>query len=528
MRTLTAAVTTAALLAATSACGSEPEGSAQEQSTTTAVVQTGSTTTTAPAEILEPSGTLRIGEFAPVNSYDPARAQTAQSTYLYPVYDTLLRQNSDFELIPHLATAWEALDSNTWRFDLRDDVAFHDGTPFDAEVVKANLDRQKATEGNPNASVFAPMSEVTIVDKYTVDVSFSVPSPAFPLEMSMVMGMMVSQASLEEDLTRSPAGSGAWIWSATDSQAGVVEVFELNPDYWAPELQGVERIEVQTIADNNARANALLAGDIDIASTVRDAQYALAEQAGMNVLSVPAVLHFLLIADRTGDQFAPLGDLRVRQAIGYAIDREGYVATVHAGLGESVGGFYGPAIAEWHSPALDSAFDYDLTRARALLTEAGYPDGFTVKMPTMPPIASQVDAIAQMLGQIGITVEQDQIPAGAIGGYVRGGNAAITWYRGLLYYPGKTFGDFFGPALNPFKLDDNDDLRELVAEANATLDFDRRKAIFDQVGSELMERGVAFPLAHAGQNIAWSSAVSGVVMGLNMQGPMPYGVRIDR
>lgn len=517
----------AALLATTSACGSEQDSGAQDQTTTTAAAQGGATTTTAPPEVLEPSGTLRIGEFAPVNSYDPARAQTAQSTYLYPVYDTLLRQNSNYELIPHLATDWEALDSNTWRFFLRDDVKFHDGTAFNADAVKANLDRQKTTEGNPNASVFAPMSEVTIVDTYTVDVSFTVPSPAFPLEMSMVMGMMASPASLEEDLTRSPAGSGAWIWSAADSQAGVVEVFELNPDYWAPELQGVERIEVHTIADNNARVNALLAGDIDIASTVRDAQYAQAEQAGMNVLSVSAVLHFLLITDRTGDQFAPLGDPRVRQAIGYAIDRVGYVATVHAGLGDTVGGFYGPSIAEWHNPSLDLAFDYDLARARALLAEAGYPEGFTVRMPTMPPIATSVDAIAQMLGQIGVIVEQDQIPAGAIGGYVRGGDAAITWYRALLYYPGKTFGDFFGPALNPFALNDNDDLRALVAEANSTLDPARRKEIFDQVGAQLMERGVAFPLAHAGQNIAWSPSVSGVVMGLNMQGPMPYGVRIN-
>src|SRR5690606_35898318 len=112
------------------------------------------------------------------------------------------------------------------------------------EVVKANLERQASTEGNPNASVFTTLESVEVVDDHTVDVVFSEPSPAFPLEMSMVMGMMVSPNALDADLTRAPAGSGPWIWQEDESQAGVVEVFELNPDYWNPDAQGVERIEV--------------------------------------------------------------------------------------------------------------------------------------------------------------------------------------------------------------------------------------------------------------------------------------------
>ncbi|WP_395160222.1 ABC transporter substrate-binding protein [Ilumatobacter sp.] len=475
-----------------------------------------------------PAGVLRVGEFAPAATFDPAGAQTAQSAYLAAVYDTLTRQNASFELEPHLATSWEALDANTWQFILRDDVTFHDGTPFDAEAVKANLDRQKSAEGNPNTAVFAPISKVTVVDPYTVDVAFGVPAPAFPLEMSMVMGMMASPAALDTDMTRAPAGSGPWIWNGADSQAGVVEKFDVNPDYWAPELQGVEHIEVYTIADNNARVNALLAGDIDMAATVRDAQFAQAKEAGMNVSSTAAVMPYLLIADRNGDRFEPLGNPLVREAIGYALDRGAYIDAVHAGLGDSVGGFYGPNFTEWHNPDLDNAFDYDPDRARELLAEAGYPDGFTIEMPVMPPISTAVEAFAQMLGQVGITVEQVQIPAGAIGGYVRGGEAAITWYRALLYYPGKTFGDFTGPALNPFGLDDVADLEAMIAEANSTLDVEERKAIFDEVGAELLNRGVAFPMGHAGQNAAWGSHVTGdVVLGLNMQAPLYYTVRVD-
>src|SRR5690606_16028346 len=153
---------------------------------------------------------------------------------------------------------------------------------------------------------------------------FSEPAPAFPLEMSMVMGMMVSPDALDGDLTRAPAGSGPWIWQADESQAGVVEVFELNPDYWDPSVQGVERIEVQAIADNNARVNALMAGDIDLASSVQANQVADLESAGMDVVNVAATLPFLVIVDREGATVPALADVRVRQAIGYAIDREAF------------------------------------------------------------------------------------------------------------------------------------------------------------------------------------------------------------
>lgn len=474
-----------------------------------------------------PEGTLRIGEFAPVATYDPAGAQTSQSAYLYPVYDTLTRQAEDFSVQPSLATDWEQVEPEVWRFSLRDDVVFHDGARFDGEVVKANLERQAATEGNPNASVFATLDRVDVVDEFTVDVVFTEPAPAFPLEMSMVMGMMVSPNALEADLTRAPAGSGPWIWQADESQAGVVEVFDLNPEYWDPSAQGVERIEVQSIADNNARVNALMAGDIDLASSVPADQVEAIEAAGMETVSAAAYLPFLVIVDREGTTVPALGDVRVRQAIGYAIDREAFRDTIYDGQGDAIGGFYGPQFAEWHNPELDDLFEYNPDRARELLAEAGYADGFEVEMPVMPNISAPVEAIAQMLGQVGIRVVQDPIQSGAIGGYMRGGEAELSWYRALLYYPGKTYGDFTGPALNPLGLGDVDDLRDMLAEANATPDVEERSEIFDEVAREVMERGMVFPLTHAFQTAAWRENVSGPVLGLNMQAPMPYGVRVD-
>jgi peptide/nickel transport system substrate-binding protein len=170
------------LAVAASACGG---GDDATDSVPTSAVGSGSV---APP----PLGDLRIADFGDVTTFDPAMTQFAQAGYLYPVYDTLVRQRPAGELVPHLATSWSMPDPTTWRFELRDDVLFHDGSRFDAPAVKANLERAKATQGNPNAPTFASITDVVVVDPTTVDVHFAGPNPTFPLEMSMVQGMMVA------------------------------------------------------------------------------------------------------------------------------------------------------------------------------------------------------------------------------------------------------------------------------------------------------------------------------------------------
>ncbi|MGI9597171.1 MAG: ABC transporter substrate-binding protein, partial [Acidimicrobiales bacterium] len=225
---LLGAILSLALLAA--ACGSDDDTTAGDEETTdtTEAEESGGISTTAAGADEEPeeeeeeameesasaSGTLRYVEFSPVTTFDPAKAQTAQSVYLYPVYDTLTRQNNEFGLEPSLATSWEQPDPNTWVFQIRDDITFHDGSALDGQVVADNMNRSKATEGNPNGATWAGFEEASATGDYEVTATFGVPQPQFPIEMSMVMGMMVSPTAMadETDLTRDPQGSGPWIW----------------------------------------------------------------------------------------------------------------------------------------------------------------------------------------------------------------------------------------------------------------------------------------------------------------------------
>ena len=183
-------------------------------------------------EVAAPSGTLRFVEFSPVTTFNPAKSQTAQAAYLYPEYDTLTRQTATFDLEPGIATSWTSPDANTWVFTIGEGIVFHDGEELNAQVVADNMNWHAATDGNPNAATWAGFDTAT-ADGNEVTANFNTPQPQFPLEMSMVMGMMVSPAAIaaDTDLTRAPAGSGPWIWQADESEAGVTEVFTLFADY---------------------------------------------------------------------------------------------------------------------------------------------------------------------------------------------------------------------------------------------------------------------------------------------------------
>ncbi len=486
-----------------------------------------------PAEAAAASGTLRYVEFSPVTTFDPARAQTAQSVYLYPVYDTLTRQNNEFGLEPALATSWEQPDPNTWVFQLRDDVVFHDGSAFDAQVAADNLNRSKAVEGNPNGATWAGFTEATATGDYEVTATFAVPQPQFPIEMSMVMGMMISPTAIadEADLTRNPQGSGPWVWQDGESEAGVTEVYTVFDGYWNPADQGVERIEATAVPDNVARLNALLTGETDIMGSIRDAQIGDALDAGNEVISVPNYFPYMGIVGRGGDGVdADLLQLdQIRQAVAYAIDRDAYNQAIHAGRGDDKGGIYPSAFSDWHVPELDDTFTYDPERSRELLAEAGYPDGITLQTPIMPAIQPHVELVTQMLGAVGITLEQTQINNGELGPRVRAGEWGLYWGRELLYHPANTYPKYTAEqgVWNPFRLDDLSDVNAIVAEGAAATDLATQQELFGQAATELINRNIIVPLAHGSQNGAYAPNVTGVVMGLNMQAIMPYGVRVD-
>ncbi len=357
-------------------------------------------------------GTLTLGAIGEQTSWDPAQAHVGHSLQLYqPVYDTLILREPDGTLSPMLATEWAYNDDRTQlTIDLRDDVTFSDGAAFDADAVKANIDHFKTANGR-QAAQLAAVESAEVVDEDTVQLNLTAPDPALEFYLSQAAGLMGSPEALgTEELASVPVGSGPYVWDASASVAGSQYTFTAREDYWNPDLQKFDKIVFKVLTDVTARLNAIVSGQVD--STVLDARTAdQAEQANLAILEDYQVdWQGLLLFDREGKLDPALGDVRVRQAINYAIDRETLLDQLLSGRGEVTHQVFGPDSGAYVEE-LDELYSYDPDKARELLADAGYEDGFDLKIPVLAGFDPIVAALGQQLGEVGIRVTSETVAA---------------------------------------------------------------------------------------------------------------------
>jgi peptide/nickel transport system substrate-binding protein len=514
------------------ACGGDDSGGDDAAGGGTGADQS-STSTTAETETppATPTGVLRMSSTLYPLSLDPQRDTNFKGVWFYPEYDSLTMQDAKGEPQPWLATSWERPDPLTWRFKLRTDVTFHDGSHFDATVVKKNLDRTKLDKASPHAAVVAPISEVVVVDPQTVEVKFKTPSPAFPTEMSNNPGMMVSGKAIDSgaDLTRSPAGSGGWIWDASKSVPQQSETYNANPNYWNKGVVHVQQIVITHINDINARHNALESGQIDVVDDGAIARKKDLEAKGFKAITFPVTMEAIIIMDRTGKLQPELANPKVREAIAWLIDREGYLSAVHNGEGSDVAGLYPPGV-KWYNPALDKLRDVNVERSKTLLKEAGYPNGFSVRVPSYAALDQKLGAFAQMLAPAGIKVELVQVQSGVIAAEYRQGKWAIGYALPRQLHPFTQFAQYISNAgtYNPFGATDTADLSAKVAEA-ASLDDDSAKPRWDEIQREVVERNILMPMGHTGIISFLAKSVRGnPYLGGEQPSPHPHGLWVDK
>lgn len=474
----------------------------------------------------EPTGTLRIGHWVETLSMDPLFANTHQGYLLMPSYDTLFEIDGAYQPLPSLVTAWTQPDEFTVGLTLRDDVLFHDGSAFTAETVKANFDRAIATPTAPNANMFSLIESTEVVDDTHATVHFSAAYPNFFYNMSTIAGAMVSSEALAAgaDLTREEAGSGGWIWQKDLHQEGSKHVYKANPDYWNGDAVHVETIETTVIQDNTARMNAFTSGQIDILSNVTPSQTSEVPQDSLTLADYTITVS-LSIFDREGALVPALGEEKVREAVGYLIDRDGFNAVVFDGQGDAgPGGFASPTTV-WYDEALD-ARALDVEKATALLAEAGYADGFSVDLAITPAIKAHAVAIQQMLAAGGITVNLIDVQGSEYTAALRKGEYAI----GILVPTSIDIDQWWtrsvsntGP-LNGFGLTDLADLEEEY-EAAAGKPTEERVPVMKEIQAQVLERGVAFPLTQQPRQSAISESVKASEMPIYAPedwAPRPY------
>ena len=375
--------------------------------------------------------TVRWARSADVTTLDPHVFNTGTNFVLmHQMYETLVNRSADGKLVPTLATSWKLTsDPSVWEFKLRSGVKFHDGTPFTAKDVVFSLNRAKG----PNAqvkSLLASVESITAVDDLTVHVKTKGPNLIFPNNLTNLFIMSEEWAKknnatetqdatskTENGATRAVNGTGPYTLASREVDSRTV--MKLNPNYWGKGSAPLEVTELVylPIKSPATRVAALLSGEVDFAQDIPAQDVARLKQdsklrinegpenrsifLGLNVGSAE-----LKTSNIKGKN--PFADPKVREAVELAIDRDAIKRSVMRGL-SNPSGIMAPSFVHGYDKAMAAYPKADVNKAKALLKEAGYPDGFTVTLhsPNDRYVNDEAisTAIAGFLGRIGIKTE---------------------------------------------------------------------------------------------------------------------------
>ncbi len=341
--------------------------------------------------------------------------------------DGLFGFDDEMAIIPMLATGYEANeDATEFTITLREGIQFSDGTPWNAEAAKVNLDRWGDKNlGLKRTTLLCNVLESTeIVDDYTVKVKLVEPFGAFIPTLAHPACVCVSPKVIEkgnEEAAKAPVGTGQYTF--VEWIAGEHATIALNKDWWGydPEIcggtalvdpdAGFKTITFKPVSENATRVAMLQSGDAQVIWPVPtesldmlrgDSSVAVGQEDGI-------VVRYLMM----NNQKAPFNDVRVRQAINYAINKEAYCAVVKNNVAVPGTSIIGPAVQYYKA---NDPYPYDIEKAKSLLAEAGYPDGFSTSLICASTTSNlkQAEFLQQQLAQVGITMEINALESAVV------------------------------------------------------------------------------------------------------------------
>jgi len=334
-----------------------------------------------------------------------AAAAIAEVT-LVNLYEALTRIDADGKVGPGLAKSWTVSDDQTtYTFTLRETAKFHNGKPATSADVKFTLDRARAADStNPQKAWFKAIADVQTPDPKTVVVTLSQPDGLFLFHMGLGAAVIQS-AETQPTNKQTPVGTGPfkferWI-------AGDRVILVRNPDYDGPK-PALERVSFRFIADPAAQVSSILAGDVDTVPQFNtyEALPQFRNDPRFRVTTGVGEGETLL---STNNAKKPFDDVRVRRALAHAIDRKTLIEGAMSGLATPIGSHFAPNRPEYVD--LTNVYPYDVNKAKALLAEAGYPQGFETTLRLPPPIYARRsgELVAAMLAEAGIRVRIENL-----------------------------------------------------------------------------------------------------------------------
>jgi peptide/nickel transport system substrate-binding protein len=480
-----------------------------------------------------PPRELSIGLASTVTSMDPHYHNlTPNNSVLRHVFDSLIKQDPSQALVPSLAKSWRTLDATTWEFKLRQNVTFHDGAPFTAEDVAFSFKRAPNVPNSPSS--FAPylkaITEVIVKDPHTIHLKTATPYPLMPNDIAtvLIVSKKAAERAATEDFNSGKATIGTGPYKFAEYVPNQRVVFTPNFNYWGGE-EPWEKVTFKMLTSAPARVAALLSKDVDAIEGVPTADLAMLSKdkrvAVFNKISNRIIYLHLDSGRATGSPFVfdkagkaleknPLADVRVRQAISAAIDRNAITSRIMEGSALPAGqflpeGFFG--VSKNLKPQ-----KVDVALAKKLLADAGYPNGFamTLHSPAGRYINDEkiAQAVAQMLSRVGIDTKVETMPPSVF--FTRGTKLEFSF---MLVGWGSETGEASSPLRALVATYDKDkgmgvsnrgrfsnaDVDRLLNEALATIDDTKRASLLAQSTEVAMREAGIVPLHY--EVSAWAT-----------------------
>jgi peptide/nickel transport system substrate-binding protein len=483
-------------------------------------------------------GKLAVGWGGDFNTLDPHVNSSGgfdDSIIMWSAFDRLIERSPGGRLYPGLAREWSVSeDGLRWSLKLREGVKFHDGTDFNAEAVKVNLDRIADPATKSPYAIFAlgPYASCEVIDQYTIELQMTRVYTVLPTALSTYGLGMVSPAAIEQygsDLGRHLVSTGPFLlkeWVPRDHLTLI-----MNPEYdWASDRQPhggrpyLDEVTIYFIPDDATRATAFESGQIDMAAHVAPADWRQFEEAGNFLTTKIPMENYPPAGSHINVSKFPTDDVKVRQAIEHAINREEINEVFLEGTAVEADGIV--STFAWAYESDSALYQFDPAKASALLDESGWildgdirrkeGDDLEIIYMTYPNLVALGEVIQAQLQSVGFRVEIMAVDDPANKAEAQAGKHHLTW----TYWEGVDPADLFkifGAGENNVNITDGwnfshysvPELDQLFEEGEATLDQEARQAIYSEIQMRVMQDAAFIPLYNVTTLWAFDKALAG-------------------
>lgn len=451
------------------------------------------------AQAAKRGGTLKVVSPHNPTSMDPITGRHGNDhILLFPVFETLINVDLDTLLPkPGLAESWSNADPLTLVLNLRRGIKFHDGTPFDAEAVRFNLERARNDERSRVKIDLIFVKSIDVTGEYQVTLKLSEPDIVLLAVLSDRAGMMSSPKAVKEAgdrYERVPVGTGPWkLVSWRDAEK---LVYARNDLYWSEKAAWLDGLEISVIPEVNTGLRTVIAKQNDFAFQLAPQQKPVAERSNLTVAQGQTVATYQIYLNYAKP---PFDNLKVRRAMCHAVDRDELNKLTMAGLGEPTVQTL-PAGHWAYNKELEGTYQHDSELARKLVVDAGFSNGVDVEMYINNDQRSQQrgEVLIEQYKKANIRIHMRSVPVNELGAKFMGeqlGNAALSVYTGRTD-PSQFFSIMFDPKsyINASRIWGAPELEEAMAACRTTFDLERRKKAIGRVLKIVSDNALYVPL----------------------------------